>query len=84
MKFIVTVSPVPLTATASGQHVEVATAGSKAILRAACGRLIEKFRDVDYVPSYEIITSQTARGAFYAPNLRSVTPVVCPRPWGFS
>ncbi len=75
IRFIVTVSPVPLTATASGRHVEVATAHSKAILRAACGRLVERYKDVDYVPSYEIITSQSARGTFYAANLRSVTPV---------
>ena len=74
MRFIITVSPVPLTATASGQHVEVATAQSKAILRAAAARIVERYKDVDYVPSYEIITSQTARGMYFAPNMRSVTP----------
>lgn len=73
MKFLVTVSPVPLTATASGQHVEVATARSKAVLRAAAAMVVEKFGNVDYFPSYEIITSQAARGTYYAPNLRSVT-----------
>lgn len=74
VRMLLTVSPVPLTATASGQHVEVATAYSKATLRAAAGLMVEKFGNVDYMPSYEIITSQGARGAFYAPNLRSVTP----------
>ena len=73
MRFLVTVSPVPLTATASGQHVEVATAYSKAVLRAVCGSLVARHDDVDYFPSYEIITSQAARGQFYDANLRNVT-----------
>jgi hypothetical protein len=74
LRFIVTVSPVPLTATASGQHVEVATARSKAVLRAVAAELAETCPDVDYFPSYEIITSQAARGRFFAENLRQVTP----------
>lgn len=73
MKFLVTVSPVPLTATASGEHVEVATCYSKATLRAVCGILLKRHKDIDYFPSYELITSQSARGVFYEPNLRSVT-----------
>lgn len=73
MRFLVTVSPVPLTATATGRHVEVATCYSKAVLRAACGMLVEKHEDVDYFPSFEIITSQSAGGRFYEENLRSVT-----------
>ena len=72
-KFLVTVSPVPLTATASGNHVEVATCYSKAVLRAVCGMLVERFDDIDYFPSFEIITSQNARGAYYLPNMRSVS-----------
>lgn len=73
VKFLVTVSPVPLTATASGQHVEVATSYSKSVLRAACGLAFERFKNVDYFPSYEIMTSQNARGAYYEPNMRSVS-----------
>ncbi|WP_435531763.1 GSCFA domain-containing protein [Stagnihabitans tardus] len=72
LRFIVTVSPVPLTATASGEHVEVATVYSKSVLRAACGAISARFKAVDYFPSYEVITSQSARGAYYEPNLRSV------------
>lgn len=74
MRFLITVSPVPLTATASGQHVEVATCYSKSVLRAVCGALVEEFDNVDYFPSFEIITSQSARGMYYEPNLRSVSP----------
>ena len=73
VKFLITVSPVPLTATASGQHVEVASSYSKSVLRAVCGLAYERFNNVDYFPSYEIITSQNARGAYYEPNMRSVS-----------
>ncbi|MBY0510513.1 MAG: GSCFA domain-containing protein, partial [Rhodospirillaceae bacterium] len=74
-RFIVTVSPVPLTATASGHHVLVATAHSKAILRAAAGELVAQCPDVDYFPSYEIITNTAARGSFYENNLRDIRRV---------
>jgi hypothetical protein len=37
MRFLLTVSPVPLTATASGAHVLTSTMHSKSILRAAAG-----------------------------------------------
>jgi len=74
-KFIITVSPVPLTATASGDHVEVATASSKASLRAACAMLVDEYDDIDYFPSYEIITSANARGIYFKANKRSVARV---------
>ncbi|CAN7210284.1 GSCFA domain-containing protein [Rhizobium sp. LjRoot254] len=72
MKLLLTVSPVPLTATASGRHVLVATTYSKSVLRAVCGSLSGMFDDVDYFPSYELIASPAARGFFYEPNLRSI------------
>src|SRR5690606_21748827 len=64
MKMLLTVSPVPLTATASGNHVLVATTYSKSVLRAVCGSMVETFDDVDYFPSYELIASPSARGFF--------------------
>ena len=67
-------SPVPLTATATDQHVLVATGYSKAVLRAVAGQLYADFEDVDYFPSFELITSSLARGAFFEENLRSVAP----------
>ncbi len=73
LQFILTVSPVPLTATASGAHVLSATAGAKAILRAVAGQLAETRRDTDYFPSYELITSPLAGGRFFADNQRDVT-----------
>ncbi|KPA21854.1 GSCFA family protein [Shimia sp. SK013] len=73
LKTIVTVSPVPLTATASGQHALAASTYSKSVLRGVAGELFETYRDVDYFPSYELITAPATRGMFFEPNLRSVT-----------
>lgn len=74
LKFIFTVSPVPLTATNSGQHVLVATMSSKSILRAVAGKLATR-PGADYFPSYEIINSPVFKGMFFEPNQRSVNPV---------
>jgi hypothetical protein len=74
LKVLLTVSPVPLTATASGQHVLTATSHSKSVLRAVAGELAAELAQVDYFPSYEIITHPAYRGMFYAPNQRSVVP----------
>lgn len=71
-RFLITVSPVPLTATAGREHVLCATMYSKSVLRAVAGELAHKFEDVDYFPSYEIVTSHVSRGFFYEPNLRSI------------
>ena len=73
LRFLLTVSPVPLTATATDDHVLVATTHAKAVLRAAAGALRERRPDVDYFPSFELITSPAASGRFYDDNLRDVT-----------
>lgn len=74
MKFLFTVSPVPLTATASGDHVLPATVYSKSILRAVCGELKAKYECVDYFPSFELVASHPMRALSYMPNLRAVAP----------
>ena len=74
LKFLLTVSPVPLTATNSGKHVVVATSASKSILRAAAETVANTFDFVDYFPSYEIINSPVFKGAFFEENQRSVAP----------
>jgi hypothetical protein len=71
IRFLLTVSPVPLTATASEQHVLSATTYSKSVLRAVAGELAE-LDDIDYFPSYELISSPFSRGMYYSPNLRTV------------
>ncbi|WP_159994068.1 GSCFA domain-containing protein [Roseomonas sp. 18066] len=72
-KVILTVSPVPLIATYSGQHVLVANTYSKSVLRVAAEEAANTHSDVTYFPSFEIITGQQARGRYYAEDLRSVT-----------
>lgn len=70
---LLTVSPVPLTATATGEHALVATGYSKSVLRAVAGQLAAEHEHIDYFPSYELITGAPFRSAFFEPNLRTVT-----------
>jgi hypothetical protein len=72
-RFIITVSPVPLIATAEPRSVLVSTALSKAVLRVAAEMATAGRRDAAYFPSYEIITGAHARGQYFEPDLRSVT-----------
>lgn len=70
---ILTVSPVPLVATAEpGQHVLAATTYSKAVLRVAAETVRKEFHNVDYFPSYEIITGAYSRGAYFSDDLRNI------------
>lgn len=71
-KLLLTVSPVPLTATGTGGHVLPATTYSKSVLRSAAGEFARGHDNVDYFPSYEIITNAAARGQFFEDNQRSV------------
>jgi hypothetical protein len=73
-RIILTVSPVPLVATFTQEHVLVATVHSKATLRAAAGDAEARFPNVFYFPAYEIITGAFSKGSYYEANLRSVTP----------
>ncbi|MCB1346302.1 MAG: GSCFA domain-containing protein [Rhodobacter sp.] len=74
LRFLLTVSPVPLTATMSGKHVLVATMESKSILRTVAGQLAANRDHVDYFPSYEIINAPAFQGVFFDPNKRTVNP----------
>jgi hypothetical protein len=72
VRFLLTVSPVPLTATASGDHVLPATIYSKSVLRTVAGELAEDFDDIDYFPSFEIVASHPSGGRFFEANMRNV------------
>ena len=72
IKLLLTVSPVPLTATASQNHVLPATVYSKSVLRAVAGDLVKIYPNVDYFPSYELIVSNAAKNNFFEENLRTV------------
>jgi hypothetical protein len=73
IRVILTVSPVPLIATAENQHVLVSTTQSKAILRAAAHEVTKDDPLVQYFPSYEIITGAYNRGRYFESDLRTVT-----------
>ena len=72
LRVLLTVSPVPLTATATDAHVLVATTYSKSVLRAVAGDVAANRALIDYFPSYEIIVSPPYGGQFFADNKRSV------------
>ena len=74
-KILLTVSPVPLTATASGRHVLLATTDSKAVLRAVASELQRRYTNIDYFPSYEIINHPVGRRQFFDENLRTVSDI---------
>jgi hypothetical protein len=71
-RVVLTVSPVPLMATALDRHVLEATVLAKATLRVAA-EVIAQDPEVFYFPSYEMVTGAHARGAGFAADLRSVT-----------
>ena len=72
IRMLLTVSPVPLTATASEDHVLVATTHSKATLRAIAGDFAAVYDGISYFPSYELIATHPIRGQFFEPDLRNV------------
>ncbi|NDV02215.1 GSCFA domain-containing protein [Pseudoroseicyclus tamaricis] len=74
LRFLLTVSPVPLVASASGRHVLAATMQSKAILRAVAGDLAASREDTDYFPSFEIIFNPIYGRRFFQDNLRGIAP----------
>lgn len=74
-KILLTVSPVPLTATYTEDHVLVATMHSKSILRVVCSELVADHDNAFYFPSYEMISNAYTGGTAYSPaNLREVEP----------
>lgn len=72
IRVLLTVSPVPLTATAENRHVLLSTMHSKSVLRAIAGELAAQHDFVDYFPSYEIVASPPYRGMFFQNNLRTI------------
>ena len=71
-RVVLTVSPVPLAATATKDHVLVASTHSKATLRAVAGDIANDRKNVVYFPAYEVITGHPARHQFYKDDHRSI------------
>ena len=72
-RIILTVSPVPLVATATGGHVLTSTIYSKSVLRVAAEAATQEVPDCFYFPAYEIVTGPQAPKDFFAENRRDVT-----------
>ena len=72
IQILLTVSPLPLVATNSGEHVLLATMHSKSVLRAVAGEVSKQHDFVDYFPSYEVISAPPFQGIFFNPDKRSV------------
>lgn len=70
MRLILTVSPVPLAATAQAQHVLAATTYSKAVLRVAAEQA-SRLPATYYFPAFEIVNA--AGADYFANDRRSVT-----------
>lgn len=73
IKIILTVSPVPLVATYTNKNVLIASSYSKSVLRAACGEVEPRYDNVQYFPSYEIISHAASFGQYLDSDLRGVT-----------
>lgn len=69
LRFIFTVSPVPLTSTFTRDHIAIANQRSKSILHCVSQRLWRTFDNVDYFPSYEFVTLSNRNLAFKEDNI---------------
>jgi hypothetical protein len=73
VKFLITVSPVPLVATATDNHVLLASTYSKAVLRVAAEKVCDLFENVRYFPAFEIITGPQAPDDYFEHDKRNVS-----------
>lgn len=73
IRLILTVSPVPLIATATEQHVMVANTYSKSVLRVAASATVGARENVAYFPAYEIVSGPQAPHDSYGPDRREPT-----------
>ncbi len=74
VRFLVTVSPVPLAATFRNQDVLQANAYSKAVQRAAIETIVLENDDVTYFPSFEMVTLSAPEHAWVDDDYRHVRP----------
>ena len=75
IRFILSVSPVPLVATATKNHVLPASIYSKSVLRVAAEEICRNFENVSYFPAYEIITGPQAPKEYFEVDRRNVSQI---------
>lgn len=76
VRVVVTVSPVPLNTTFSGDDIALANSYSKSVLRAVAQKLADSKENVDYFPSYEIVTMSPRSAAFSSVDFSHVKDAV--------
>jgi len=74
LQVILTVSPVPLAATAEPRHVVASTTWSKSVLRVAAEELRRRHEQVEYFASYEMVSSPADGVDAFEPDRRNVKP----------
>jgi hypothetical protein len=75
VRFIITVSPVPLVATATKSHVLLASTYSKSVLRVVAENVSNQLKDVSYFPAFEIITGPQAPFEYFEKDRRNVSEI---------
>ena len=75
VRFIITVSPVPLVATATDSHVLLASTYSKSVLRVAAQQVAKSVEGVTYFPAFEIVTGPQAPFEYFETDRRNVSEI---------
>lgn len=75
VRFIITVSPVPLVATATKSHVLLASTYSKSVLRVVAEQVSSQLKDVSYFPAFEIVTGPQAPFEYFESDRRNVSEI---------
>ena len=68
-KMLITVSPVPFKATFSGKDAVIANTYSKCVQRSAVEKFVSMHENVNYFPSYEIVTLSNREKAYEIDNI---------------
>ena len=75
-RILLTVSPVPLSATHTGQDVLVVNSYSKSVLRTAAEHIAARHGHVDYFPSYESVTMSERQEAWNEDMVHVQAPLI--------
>ena len=75
VRFVITVSPVPLVATGTKSHVLLASTYSKSVLRVVAEQVSSQLKDVSYFPAFEIITGPQAPFEYFEKDRRNVSEI---------
>jgi len=73
IKLLLTVSPVPITATVSRHHAITASTYTKSVLRAIVGEFANENADVDYFPSFDLVSTAALEQSYFNENKRTIS-----------